>query len=268
MNAISKSSADYSPDAPEIPELIKAILTEYSGIPEDEIVQHVQEVRDKGWKVFQYPCLGVYSFLNLRIVDAPQYQDVLQHVKNGATILDLGCCFGQMIRKLVFDGAPGENVTGSELEPTFVDLGYELFRDKQNLNAAFKTGDFFGADVGGLKGMSFDYIFAASFFHIFTWEEQVEAMSRAVGLLKQKPGSMIFGWQTGSKTPRLRPHDAARSGEMYSHNEQSLEKLVSEVAEKTGVELSTKVDVVGRATSADSQDDDEWRYMRFSITRC
>ena len=144
--------------------------------------------REKGWKIFQYPCLGVYSFLNLTIVNAPQYGDVLQRVKNGATFLDLGCCFGQVIRKLVFDGAPGENLTGSELEPAFVELGYELFRDRQKLSATFKSGDFFGEDVGGLEGQSFDYIWGGAFFHLFTWEEQVDAISRAVRLLKQKPG--------------------------------------------------------------------------------
>lgn len=107
-----------------------------------------------------------------------------------------------MIRKLVFDGAPDENLTGSELEPAFVELGYKLFRDRQKPGATFKTGDFFSADVGGLKGQSFDYIYGGAFFHLLTWEEQVGAMSRAVGLLKQKPGSMILGWQTGAEKPR------------------------------------------------------------------
>jgi hypothetical protein len=173
-----------------------------------------------------------------------------------------------VIRKLVFDGAPGENLTGSELEPAFVELGYELFQDRQKLSATFKTGDFFGADVGGLKGQSFDYIYGGAFFHLFTWDEQVEAISRAVGLLNQKPGSMIFGFQTGAEKARSRPHDSARSGELFSHNEQSLEKLVSEVAEKTGVELRTEVSVVGGTTRAKPQDDGDWLYLRFSITRC
>lgn len=34
----------YSPVAPDIPEPTRAILSEYSGIPEDEIVQHVKDV--------------------------------------------------------------------------------------------------------------------------------------------------------------------------------------------------------------------------------
>lgn len=223
--------------------------------------------REKGWKVFQYPCLGVYAFLTLTIVGASQYDEVLQHVKNGATFLDLGCCFGQVIRKLVFDGAPGENLTGSELEPAFVELGYELFRDKQKLKATFTTGDFFSADIGGLQGQSFDYIYGGAFFHLFNWKEQVDAMSRAVGLLKTKPGSMIFGFQTGAEKAQLRPHASTRSGELYSHNAESLQKLISEVAEQMGVELRTEVNVVGNATRVNRPDGGDWQYLRFSITR-
>ena len=224
--------------------------------------------REKAWKIFQYPCIGVYSFLNLPIVDALQYDAVLQRIKNGATFLDLGCCFGQVIRKLVFDGAPGENLTGGELEPPFVELGYELFRDRQKLDATFTTGDFFGADIGGLKGQPFDYIWGGAFFHLFTWEEQVEAMSRAVRLLKEKPGSMIWGWQTGAEKAKSRPHATARSGEIFSHNKESLGKLVSEVAEKTGVELSVEISVVGSTTGVKPQDGGDWLYLSFSITRC
>lgn len=173
-----------------------------------------------------------------------------------------------MIRKLVCDGAPGENLPRSELGPAFVELGHELFRDKHKLSATFKTGDFFGVDLGGLESQSFDYIYGGAFFHLFTWEEQVEAMSRAIGLLKQKPGSTIFGWQTGAEKPGSRAHYSARSGELYSHNEQSFEKLVSEVTDKTGVGLSTDVSVDGdkKATGANSRDGGDWQYLRFSIT--
>lgn len=173
-----------------------------------------------------------------------------------------------MIRKLVFDGAPGENLTGSELEPAFIELGYELFRDRKKLGAVFKTGDFFGMDVGGLKGQSFDLIYGGAFFHLFTWEEQVEAMSRAVMLLKRKSGSMILGWQTGAKKARSRSYDRARSGEIFSHDEGSFKKLVIEVAEKTGVELSVEVRAAGGAASTKSHDGGDWRYFRFCITRC
>lgn len=166
----------------------------------------------------------------------------------------------------MFDGAPGENLTGSELEPAFVELGYELFQDKQKLKATFTTGDFFSSDIGGLKGQSFDIIYGGSFFHLFSWDEQVEALSRAVGLLKAR--GMIFGYQTGAEKAQSRSHASARSGELYSHNAESLQKLVSEVAEQMDLELRTEVNVVGNATRGDPPDGGDWQYLRFSIARC
>ena len=44
MNATQRFQEDYNSDVPEVPAPMRAILTEYSGIAEDEIVQHVKEV--------------------------------------------------------------------------------------------------------------------------------------------------------------------------------------------------------------------------------
>jgi hypothetical protein len=51
------------------------------------------------------------------------YQQVLERVKNGENFLDLGCCLGQEIRKLVFDGAPSVNTYGSDLHGEFISVG-------------------------------------------------------------------------------------------------------------------------------------------------
>lgn len=118
-------------------------------------------------------------------------------MKDGATLLDLGCCFGQDIRKLVYDGAPSENITGSDLDAGFIDLGYDLFRDKNKLKSTFKTGDFFAPEKAGLEDGSFDFVHASSFFHLFNLDEQADAIARCLCLLKRKPGSALFGRQVG-----------------------------------------------------------------------
>jgi hypothetical protein len=151
----------------------------------------------------------------------------------------------QDIRKLVFDGCPSENIVGSELEAQFIDFGYDLFRDRDRLKVSFKPGDFFDAEMAGLKGMSFEFIHSGSFFHLFTWDEQVEVISKAVGLLKKKPGSLIFGRQAGVQSPGPFEDLKVRSGPMYMHNEESFKKLVKEVAAKTGIKLETDIGVQG-----------------------
>lgn len=105
--------------------------------------------RDKAWRKYKYPCIGLYTFLEFGISTLPQYEQVLSRTKQGEKLLDLGCCMGQDIRKLVFDGAPAENVSATELEPEFIDLGFELFRDKERLErTTFTTGDFFYSRYG------------------------------------------------------------------------------------------------------------------------
>lgn len=127
------------------------------------------------------------SFLDFSIGLSPQYPTVLKHLKTGnANLLDLGCCLAQDLRKLVHDGVPSTSLSGSELEAGFIDLGYDLFRDRDALQAKFSVNDFFDETTQNevLQEGAFDYIYAASFFHLFGWEEQVQAFSRAVRLLK------------------------------------------------------------------------------------
>lgn len=50
-------------------------------------------------------------FLQLNMSLSPAYDEVLSRLKNEQRLLDLGCCFGQDIRKLVHDGVPSENRT-------------------------------------------------------------------------------------------------------------------------------------------------------------
>lgn len=126
----------------------------------------------------------------------------------------------------------------------------------------FKPGDFFSSDMAGLKGGSFDYILSASFFHLFTWDEQVQAIAQAVGLLKRKPESAIFGRQVGANESGPYGELKARSGPMYVHNEESFKKLVGEVSEKTGVKLETEIGVTGKRHKNIR---DGWKFMGFVI---
>jgi hypothetical protein len=50
---------------------------------------------------YPYPCIGGFHFLKFGLASNPNYQSVLDRVKQGQTLLDLGCCVGQELRKLV-----------------------------------------------------------------------------------------------------------------------------------------------------------------------
>ncbi|KAF2167894.1 hypothetical protein M409DRAFT_53844 [Zasmidium cellare ATCC 36951] len=140
----------YYREEPELQERVKELFREYVGIQSDEeIVRHVKEIREKAWQLFNYPCIGGFMFLEMQIKDHPLANEVITRMKTGKeTFLDLGCCFAQDIRSLVFEGAPSDKMTAFDLRREFVDFGYELFRDRESLKAEFVFGDFLDGQGG------------------------------------------------------------------------------------------------------------------------
>lgn len=97
----SKDVPYYTAELAHLDSNTRTILEQYSQIPPEDVIPHVLRVRDLGWDVFSYPCIGQFRFLDLSLGQAKQYPEVLQRVKNGQRLLDMGCCFGQDIRRLV-----------------------------------------------------------------------------------------------------------------------------------------------------------------------
>lgn len=160
----------------------------------------------------------------------------------GATFLDIGCCLGHDIRKLVFDGAPAENLVGVELRKGFIDLGYDLFRDRDTLRAKLLQGD---ATSDGsvdpwpqLEG-KFDVVNLGLILHVFPWEGQVALLERGIENLKQgQLGTSLIGLACGAIDDGTVLEWA---GGIPAHNEETFRRLVEEVEARTGTKW--KVDV-------------------------
>ncbi|KAK3358171.1 hypothetical protein B0T25DRAFT_622633 [Lasiosphaeria hispida] len=225
------------------------LLNKYSGIPEADIEPHVRAVRDRAFAVFNYPCLGRWRFLDLYITTHPQYQELLDRTKAGATLLDAGCCVGQALRQLAFDGAPQENLAGTDLRPEFIDLGYELFRDRDTFKAKFVAGSVLDAEDEALKGLdgTVDIIHAASFFHLFGWDDQVTVGVRFAKFFKKGiTNATVLGRQVGTDQP-LDVEEHLRSGTgrqgRYHHNEASMQKLWNAIGERTGTKWKVQAEL-------------------------
>ncbi|KAK5662609.1 hypothetical protein OQA88_8523 [Cercophora sp. LCS_1] len=244
----------YQRDLPDKTHLAKAwnLFQQYSHIPEDEIEPHVRRVRDKAFSVFNYPCLGRFRFLDLYITTHPFYPSLITRTQAGEILLDAGCCVGQALRQLAHDGAPQANLRGLDLRPEFVELGYELFKDKDTFGAKFVTGDIFDIEDAGLQQLdgTVDIVHAAAFFHLFGWDEQVKIGERFVRFFRrEQKNAVVLGRQVGTRNPGS-VEEQMRLWKRYHHDEASMQRLWDEIGERTGTrwrveaELETGVDVL------------------------
>jgi SAM-dependent methyltransferase len=168
----------------------------------------------------------------------PYYPTILERLKTGEqNFLDLGCCFGQELRKLVADGAPPENLYGADLNPEFFDLGYKLFRDKDTLTSKFIAADIFdpGSELHELDG-KIDILYAGSFLHLFRYEGQINACKATVKLLRDKKDSVLLGRQVGASKAGEYVHRTNKDQTMFRHNPDSFRKMWEEVGKLTNTE--------------------------------
>ncbi|KZT55762.1 hypothetical protein CALCODRAFT_498236 [Calocera cornea HHB12733] len=132
----------YHPTAAELDFLRRATgLTDEAGLR-----RHVEALREKALNVFPFTCIFLYMFATTSISRPGGYGKalLLGKQREGAILLDVGCCFGGDVRMAALDGFPPEQIVGTDLHAEFWDLGFELFRDsKETMPATFLPGDFF-----------------------------------------------------------------------------------------------------------------------------
>ncbi|KAK6538452.1 hypothetical protein TWF694_010037 [Orbilia ellipsospora] len=232
------------------------LFQKYSGVPEGEVSSHIINLREKAWKVHPYPCLGGFRFTDFAILESPAYNTVVERTKAGAKYLDLGCCFAQDLRALVYAGVPSENLYGADLQSGFIELSYDLFKDQDTLKSTFFTGDIF--DLSTFKPAKgdtsdpelfhklmgqFEILSARSFLHLFNQELEFKAACNMVKMVSEKKGSIIMGRQSGSRKAGF--HETS-SGlrTIWRHDAASFKELWKRVAEATGTEWDVQANLV------------------------
>jgi SAM-dependent methyltransferase len=254
---------DERPLEGQIPHKARHLLESYSGIPVDDVVEHIVTLRNEAWKVFPYPCIGQFRFLEAGVDDCDEYPDVIERLRKGQKLLDMACCFGQTIRQLVADGAPSENIYGCDLQSDFIELGYKLFEDRDRLRTKFLVADIFdpASPLRDLQGQV-DMIYTGSFFHLWGLQKQKEVSRAVASLLRPEPGSMILGRQMGSVEAFER---TSATGTMFRHNVHSFQKLWTEIGDDLGVSFSVEARLVELNEGHFAGDDS--RRIYFAVTR-
>lgn len=228
--------------------------------------------RDRAWEVKAYPCIGQFRFLDLSMMRLDVYPRILESLKSGGKLLDLGCCLAQDIRKLVADGVPAENLYGVEYEAPFIDIGYDLFKDRDTLKSHFMQGDVLEkspeAPLNKLKA-SIDIIHLGMVLHVFDREEQLTALERCVEILKSQPGTLIVGQAVGHAEGKLSP--AAEGRYSFKHSDKTFRELISDLERRTGATFRVKAELdqgLGIGNGKRKWDlDDKTRRLTFEVER-
>jgi SAM-dependent methyltransferase len=256
------------PDDSQLSLDARHLLESYSGISADDVVEHVIKLRNEAWRVFPYPCIGQFRFLDLSLKQTKEYPELLERLGQGQRLLDMACCFGQEIRQLVADGAPSEQIYGCDLRKEYVELGYQLFRDRDRLHSPFLTADIFdnSSPLIELQG-TFDVVYAGSFFHLFGYENQVKVSTAVAKLLRPRKGSMILGRQIGAVDAGTHDHKTNPTGKMYRHNPESLREMWKKIGADLGVSFSVDATLHELAGDHFRFHTDDTRRIHFTIKR-
>jgi SAM-dependent methyltransferase len=229
--------------------------------------------RDQIWEVFPYPCVGEFGFLDLNLCQRPAYIRIMNKVKASpsARHLDIGCCVGQDIRRLAYDGVPSERIVGLELERGFIDLGYDLFRDRDKIKSQFVVANMLDENNDELDSLagSFDTIHVGMVIQLFNRDEQMKFLAKVFKLGKEEPGVLIVGHFLGH-TDAAEDVPGKFGQANMRHNLESWFKLWNEVCEKTGTRwrLETTIDtLVGFGPRHSTWRDPKWRRLVFEAER-
>ncbi|KGO56672.1 hypothetical protein PEX2_076250 [Penicillium expansum] len=210
MATAHNTVAWYRSTLEQLPASTLKLFLQYTGLKsEDEVKDHIYKIRDKAWQVL-----------------SPIYTQVVDRVREGQTLLDLGCCFGQDLRKISFDAglSSATNLIGADIKGDFIQLGYELFRDEDSFSAQFVTGSIFDEDFLADRRGSVDLIHLGNFLHLFGFEEQRAIVARLEKLLTPRAGSIVFGRNISAEQGG--PFFMESLGwNMYRHSDQTIKDL-------------------------------------------
>ena len=167
------------------------------------------------------------------------YQNVVNRLTSGQTFLDAGCCLGQDLRQLLFDGVPlSKNLFGIDLRSEFFDLGCDLFQDKGKMDATFVACDLTRPAIPDLDPLreSIDVISAQSLFHLLTLEDQKTAAKHLINMTKPVKESLIMGRQVGNTSAKVGGHFFIEDSKAFLHSPETWTQFWRDIGAVTGTD--------------------------------
>ena len=209
----------------EIPKFFK----EYANIQENSLVTKVFEVYTKSLEVHHYRCLSTLKFLLPRITASPYYNEIKNQSTN-KKFLDIGCALGTDLRKMNLDGIPQKNLYGLDIEKGFINLGYNLFNDKNTNKMTFIIGNILDKDfIQQMKlESSFDIAYSSSVIHLLDNQQVKQFLSNSYRIVREM--GVFFGQTTGLPEPREIQEASGRH--YFLHSGDSLKEELKKIGFK------------------------------------
>ncbi|CDO70894.1 hypothetical protein BN946_scf184829.g2 [Trametes cinnabarina] len=274
------------------PNELQFMRTQTGIMDEDDLKKHILQVQAEAYEVYPYPCIRRFGFIRFKLGLLPAYEKVLKLGKEraGAILLDVGCCFGDDVRKAAADGFPAKQIVATDLHPEYWNLGHKLFRStKESFPATFVPGDVFDPahievippldatpselppDLSSLTSLNplrghVSVIHASSFFHLFDEETQERVARALASLLSPLPGSVILGTHSGNAGPGLRADIYGPKGDtftLFCQSANALEEMWDgRVFKKGTVKVETRI-----ATDWVATNEMKYDFLQWSVTR-
>ncbi|KAH7014230.1 uncharacterized protein B0I36DRAFT_369209 [Microdochium trichocladiopsis] len=249
------------------------LLNKYSRIPPDQQLEHIHKIRDQAWDIRVYPCIGIGAFLDPQLRLDPLYPTIIETLRNGGTLIDVGTFIGHDLRRLAYDGdIPTDKLYGIDIVD-WEAVGYDFFRDKDTFQGTFIQADILSGSLAEVRGTDSakqqalarltedkaDVVFISQVLHQWDWEGQVHAASNlAAGF--SKVGTLIMGNQMGTtQGAREVGLDALDGAKAWRHDAQSIARMFEEdVAARTGTKWEAQARVKTVEEMGWTQDDVKW----------
>ncbi|KAJ5618751.1 porphobilinogen deaminase protein [Penicillium lagena] len=264
--ALEWKAKNYMDDLPNDIGPFRELLENYSNISPENVNEHLHYIRDKGWDIHRYPCIGRWSFTNIKGLDHPSFRAIIKRLKQRGsqdTFLDVACCVGQVLRKLAFDGVDPARLYGTDLSPEFLELGFELFNDREKFGPdSFVAADLLDPSDEGLKKLEgkVTLVSAGNFFHLFDWDQQVLAARRIIKFLKPDVrDAVILGGQIGSSKPGN--FTTWTGATRFLHDPKTFQLLWDEAGRTTGIKWKVSSAWISKTTIDIPGFPDESRYL-------
>ncbi|KAE9372371.1 hypothetical protein N431DRAFT_504810 [Stipitochalara longipes BDJ] len=204
----------------EVTPEFRKFMTAYSEIPDE----------DKAWVIRAYPCTGQGPFLNPLIMRTPAYPEILANLKAGGRMVEIGSFIGHDLRRLVFNGAPSENLYAVDIVSHW-DVGFHMFKDRQSFHANFIESDIIHPSPQLLAlNSTADVIYISKVLHQWDRETQLAALQSMIAL--SKPGSIVVGFHAAVIDGGFVAYEKG-SLKMWLHDAQSWRDMWDEASKGT-----------------------------------